>query len=385
LGGPFLRLIDVKHYERIVIGLGGVGSAALYHLARRGIRTLGLEQFTIAHDHGSSHGHTRIIRQAYFEHPAYVRLLQRADTLWCELQDETGQRLFDRVGLIEVGPPDGIVLPGVERSVAEHRLPILRLTAAELQRDYPGFNVPEGMHVVVEPTAGLLHVERCVAAHARRAQDLGAVIATDEDVVQIEPRDRQIHVRTTRNHYCAEGAVLCAGAWSPALLEDFPLRVVRKHLHWFHSPDPRMHVDQGCPVFFYEMPNGYFYGFPAIDELGVKLAEHSGGESVDDPSRVPRDADPTDDARVFEFVRQCLPLVTGQRLHHAVCMYTLTPDEHFIVDGHPRWTNVVVAAGLSGHGFKFAPVLGEILADLSLHGHTAWNIEFLRAGRFRGT
>ena len=155
---------------RIVIGLGGVGERRAVSPRQRGVRTLGLEQFSIAHDRGSSHGQTRIIRQAYFENSAYVPLLRRADALWCELQQRTGERLFDRVGLIEVGPPDGVVLPGVERSVAEHGLPILRPTAEELRREFPGFVVPAGMHAVFEPTAGLLHVERCVAAHVRGAR-----------------------------------------------------------------------------------------------------------------------------------------------------------------------------------------------------------------------
>jgi sarcosine oxidase len=373
----------VKHFDRIVIGLGGVGSATLCALARRGVRALGLEQFSIAHDRGSSHGQTRIIRQAYFEHPAYVPLLRRADQLWCELEQQSGQRLFDRVGLIEIGPPDGVVLPGVARSVAEHGLSVESLTATELSERFPGFRVPEGMQAVFEPTAGLLYVERCVAAHVQAAQSAGAVVVTDETVQRIDARPQRLTVHTNKNTYTAGGVAFCAGAWSPALLHaELPLRVVRKHLHWFATSDPRMHVDQGCPVFFYEMPDGYFYGFPAVDALGVKLAEHTGGQPVTDPGDVDRQPEARDDTRIGEFLRRHLPSVGPTRLQHAVCMYTLTPDEHFVVDRHPHWDHVVLAAGLSGHGFKFTPVLGEILADLSLDQKTRWDIAFLRHDRF---
>jgi sarcosine oxidase len=344
---------------------------------------LGLEQFQIAHDRGSSHGQTRIIRFAYFEHPAYVPLLRRADALWCELEQECNERLFDRVGLIEIGPPDGRVLPGVERSVAEHRLPVEHLSPAQLQQRFPGFVVPDGMDVVFEPTAGLLHVEACVAAHVRSACAAGAVLASGETVQLVEEEGQQVTVRTDRTAYTAGGIVLCAGPWSPTLLlQGLPLRVVRKHLHWFPTSDPRMYVEGGCPVFFYEVLGGYFYGFPAMDSLGVKVAEHSGGQLVRDPGTVDRSPDPADDARILEFLSRCLPTVVRSRLHHAVCMYTLTPDEHFVVDRHPRIERAVYAAGLSGHGFKFASVLGEILADLSLEGRTSCDIGFLRASRF---
>jgi sarcosine oxidase len=375
--------LSVESYERIVIGLGGVGSAALRHLARRGVRVMGLEQFHVAHDRGSSHGQTRIIRLAYFEHPAYVPLLRRADALWCELEQECNARLFERVGLLEIGPPDGRVLPGVARSVAEHGLPVEHLTSADSQERFPGFNVPEGMDVLFEPTAGLLHVERCVAAHVQSACAAGAVLKTGETVQLMEEDGQQVTVRTNRSSYTAQGIVLCAGPWSPALLlQGLPLRVVRKHLHWFPTSDRRMQIERGCPVFFYEVLGGYFYGFPAVDGLGVKVAEHSGGEPVSDPGTVDRSPDPADDARILEFLKQCMPLVVPARAHHAVCMYTLTPDENFIVDRHPRIGRAVFAAGLSGHGFKFASVLGEILADLSLEIRTPWDINFLRADRF---
>jgi sarcosine oxidase len=373
----------LTNFDRIVVGLGGVGSAALRSLAKHGIRVLGLEQFGIAHDRGSSHGQTRIIRQGYFEHPNYVPLVQRADALWCELEQELRVRLFDRVGIVEVGPPDGRLLRGVELSATRHQLPIEHFGAVDSERRFPMFSVPAESQTIFEPTAGLLYVERCVSAQAESAQRAGAILRCGETVLQIESSNHQVQVTTDRDKYVAGGVVICGGAWSQTLtLYDLPLRVVRKHLHWFPRHDPRFHIDQGVPVFLYERPHGYFYGFPAVDSRGVKVAEHSGGESVKDPTHVDRTPDSSDRLRVCQFVEECLPYVVPEPADHAVCMYTLTPDEHFVIDWHPRLERTVFAAGLSGHGFKFAPALGETLADLSLHGATQWDIEFLSASRF---
>lgn len=374
----------MRVYDRIVLGLGGVGSAALWQLARRGVRVLGIDQFTASHDRGSSHGQTRIIRQAYFEHPLYVPLLLRAYQLWDQLEHLVQEQLFFRVGLIEVGPPDGVVLPGVERSVAEHGLQLERPTPAALGRRYPQFHIPAGMEAVIEPTAGFLRVERCVAAHLALAERAGSTIRWQTPVTGLEWDEKGVTVHAATESFRADGVVCCPGAWAPALLPGLPpMRVLRKHLHWYAAERRPWHVDAGCPVFFFEMPQGYFYGFPAIDSRGVKLAEHSGGEVVVDPSSVSRRTDPVDARRVRDFAAECLPSLAGPPTDHAVCMYTMTPDEHFLVDLHPDCRRVAIAAGFSGHGFKFASVLGEILAELSLDGQTQWPIDPLRLARLK--
>jgi sarcosine oxidase len=374
----------MQTYDRIVLGLGGAGSAALWQLARRGVRVLGLEQFTAAHDRGSSHGHTRIIRQAYFEHSMYVPLLLRAYELWGQIEHLVQKRLFCQVGLLEVGPPDGVVLPGIERSVAEHGLQLERFSSAELARRFSSFRIPPGMQAVFEPTAGFLFVEQCVAACLDLARREGAIIHWQTPVTGIDWGDADVVVHTATDSFRAGGLICCAGAWSPALLPQLPpMRVLRKHLHWLAADPASWHVDAGCPVFFFEMPEGYFYGFPAVDSRGVKLAEHSGGEIVEDPAHLRRDLDECDLARVRAFAAKCLPTVAGPETDHAVCMYTMTPDEHFVVDVHPDHSRVVIAAGLSGHGFKFASVLGEILAQLSLDGGTSLPIDPLRMARFQ--
>ncbi|MDH3716906.1 MAG: N-methyl-L-tryptophan oxidase, partial [Planctomycetota bacterium] len=354
----------IPHYDAVVVGLGGVGSAALYHLARRGARVLGIDRYAPPHDRGSSHGHTRIIRQAYFEHPDYVPLTQTAYQLWHELEQLCDRQLYYQVGLLEVGPPEGIVVPGVLQSAARHGLAVQQLTAAEVAQQYPGFTVPPDAVAVYERDAGYLLVEDCIEAHLQQAAKLGARIHRDTVVRQWHADGPQISVQCSGETYTADRLVIAAGAWASELLADLGirLRVLRKHLHWYACSDPRYHADRGCPLFFYETAAGYFYGFPQHDTRGVKVAEHSGGETVTDPVRVSRDVDAMDRRRVEEFLQAHLTGVSTQPTDHTVCLYTMSPDEHFIVDRHTRHAHVVFAAGLSGHGFKFTSVLGQALA-----------------------
>jgi sarcosine oxidase len=371
-------------HEVIVLGVGGVGSAALYHLARRGVRAVGIERFAPPHDRGSSHGQTRIIRQAYFEHPDYVPLLKRSYELWRDLEAGAGRKLYHPTGLLEVGPPDGVVLPGVLESARLHNLDVEKLTASEVRRRFPGFVVPDGCEVVFERDAGYLRVEDCVRTHVDEALRLGAELRTGEAVQAWRFDGGQFVVETDRERYTAPRLVLAPGAWAGQLLAELqiPLRVVRKHLHWLRNDDPRLREDSGCPAFFYETPEGYYYGFPQIDDRGVKAAEHSGGDEVADPLQVDRSLDPAELARVQAFLADRLPGVSAQPTGHAVCMYTMTTDEHFLVDRHPRWPQAAFVAGLSGHGFKFTPVLGEILAQLVLDGGSPHPIGFLSPRRF---
>lgn len=370
-------------YDRIVVGLGGMGSAALCSLARRGAKVLGIESYGVAHDRGSSHGQTRIIRQAYFEHPDYVPLLRQAYQQWERLEAECGRRLFERVGLLEVGVETGPTMQGIRRSASTHQLPIETLTPAESARRFPSLHIPEGMDIIFEANAGFLYVERCVEAAVEVAQRYGAEVRTHTAVRQIRIEQGHCEVVTDAGVDRAEGVVLCLGPWAPAQLPiRLPLHVVRKHLHWFHCDDRRFHVDARCPAFFYELPEGSFYGFPAFEDVGVKVAEHTRGERAADPTLVDRTMDPMDTARIDGFVRACLPSVSSTRTRHEVCMYTMTPDEHFIIDRHPDNSRAVYAAGFSGHGFKFAAGMGECLADMTLHETRLPELDFLAAARF---
>lgn len=371
-------------YDAIVIGTGGVGSAAVYHLAARGAKVLGLDRFSGGHDRGSSHGETRIIRQAYFEHPDYVPLLKRAYELWGELEHLVREQLFHRVGLLQIGPEAGAVVGGVLTSARQHSLTVERLDAAEIGRRWPAFRVPAGSVGVYEPAAGYLRVENCVRAHLAAAQRQGAELKTGVSVLSWRKEGDGVCVATDQGDFRADRLVITAGPWAPQLLADLGIRleIRRKHLYWFGTTDAAWDQSR-CPTFLYEMPQGVFYGFPVIDSLGVKVAEHSGGEIVADPLHDPRQLDERDLARVKDFLATCMPTVNGLLNHHVVCFYTMSPDEHFIVDKHPRSERVVFAAGLSGHGFKFTSVLGEALADLATKSATSLPIEFLSLARLR--
>jgi len=375
----------MQSYDVIVVGTGGVGSAACYHLAKRGARVLGIDQFPSGHDRGSSHGETRVIRQAYFEHPDYVPLLLRAYELWRELEGEYGFDLLRQVGLLQVGPPDGMVVRGVLQAAALHGLKVDSLSADEVSRRFPGFRVPMGSVGVFEPAAGYLRVEKCVLSHLSAALHYGAELRTGIVVKSWQCEGSGVVVeRDNGDRFYADKLVITAGPWAPQLLADLgvPLVVRRKHLYWFPTSEQSYHETSGCPTYLYEVPEGVFYGFPQVDELGVKVAEHSGGVVIDDPMNDPRLPDESDLARVEAFLSEYLPGVGRPCQRRGVCFYTMTPDEHFLIDRHPRHDRVFFTAGLSGHGFKFTSVLGEVMADLALTGETRLPVGFLGLGRF---
>lgn len=373
-------------YDVLVLGTGGVGSATAFHLARRGVRVLGIDRFPGGHDRGSSHGETRVIRQAYFEHADYVPLLLRAYELWRELEGQTGGDLLQQVGLLQVGPPGGVVVEGVLQAARQHHLPVEELSAADVKRRFPGFVVPEQCTAVFEPAAGYLRVEQCVLAHLAAAKSHGANFLFGATAKTWRASESGIRVVTDQGEFTAKRLVVTAGPWAPQMLKrlGIPLVVRRKHLYWFPSADHSYHEEAGCPTYLYELPQGVFYGFPQIDELGVKAAEHSGGAVVADPAEDPRELDQADLKRVESFLASYLPGVVRQMGRRAVCFYTMSPDEHFLVDHVPGEEHVCFAAGLSGHGFKFTSVLGEALADLALGGKTQLPIGFLGVKRFGG-
>lgn len=372
-----------RRYDCIVLGVGGFGSGALYHLARRGVRVLGIERFGVAHDRGSSHGETRIIRQAYFEHPDYVPLLRRAYELWRELEGETGRSLMRLCGLMLAGPPDGEAVSGAKLAARLHQLDIESVSPADAARRFSGFRIPDDFEVVFEAEAGYLRVEDCVRAHVERAVAHGAALRTEEAVLEWTSDGESARVRTDRGEYEGARLIITAGAWAARLLAeiDVPLTVLRKPAFWHPVTGPVYNEDRGAPAFYFEMPAGAFYGFPSLDGRTVKLAEHTGGEPVADPDRLNRGTGESDHEPVRGFVEQVMPALDPRPVRSSVCLYTMSPDGHFLVDRHPRHANVVFGAGFSGHGFKFTSVLGEALADLALEGRTRLPVRFLRIDR----
>jgi len=371
-------------YDVAVIGLGGMGSSAAYHLARRGSKVIGFDQFTPPHDQGSTHGRTRLIRQAYFEHPDYVPLIRRAYELWNELSNESGRSLFHHVGLLEAGPREGVLIPGIRQSASRHQLTIENLSPREASSRFPGIVVPEEMEVVFEPTAGVLDVEHCVEAALTLAKNNGAILRFNEGIIDWK-RDGQGFVLTTIDgRYYSSRLVVAGGPWGASVLAslNIPLRVLRKTLHWFATKDDRFNAASSFPAFLVETDHRYFYGFPVTDELGLKVAEHSGGDVVADPSQVERRELSTDRLGVDDFMGKWLPGVSQHQTAFATCLYTMSPDEHFLVGEYPAVPGVYFIAGLSGHGFKFASVMGEVMADLALTGASEHPIDFLSPLRF---
>ncbi|HEX3869684.1 MAG TPA: N-methyl-L-tryptophan oxidase [Pirellulales bacterium] len=384
------------HYDAIVLGTGAMGSAALWRLARRGLRVLGLEQFGPAHDRGSSHGQTRIIRQAYFEHPDYVPLLLRAYEVWHELAEGAKAKLFEFPGLLQIGRPEGEVIPGILRTAQLHGLAVEKLSPSEIARRFSAFRADDEMVGLFEARAGFLRVERCVSAMLDAATAQGAVAHFNETVQRWAVRGSNVEVETDRATYACDRLVVSAGAWAGRMLADVGLKleVLRKPQLWYRTTHDALRVENGCPAFLYETAEGIFYGFPAIDSGDVKadalkadtvkVAEHTGGAIVADPSNVDRQVTSADRERIEAFTSKYLRGVSRQCTRSSVCMYTMTPDARFVIDLHPRWPQVAFVAGLSGHGFKFAPVLGEALADLVATGTTALSIEFLRLAAHGG-
>ena len=369
-----------QHFDYLVLGLGGAGSAALYHLARRGHHVAGLDRFPIAHDRGSSHGHTRLIRQSYFEHPSYVPLVQRAFELWEQLSEEHGRDVYYETGIIEAGPVDGELIPGVLASATEHNLPVERLSASAASQRWPQFSFAQDHEVVFEQRAGFLLVEQCVSAHIELAQWAGAETFCDQTIKSIQSEDDVVRVYTNQGEFTANKVIVTLGAWAGELLPEVSsyLTVLRKPLHWFEAEDSLYSRKSGCPSFLFETREGQFYGFPASDWRGLKVARHSGGEVVNDPLEVNRDLELTERKEVQQFLVNHLPHVSDRPTDHTVCMYTMTPDSHFILDQCQNDARIVYAAGLSGHGFKFTAALGEVLADMATGGDCRFDLSLFR-------
>jgi sarcosine oxidase len=374
----------LSSFDAIVLGVGGMGSAACLELARRGQRVLGLEQFSLVHARGSSHGQTRIIRTAYAEHPSYVPLVRRAFEKWYELEQITGRCLLIECACLNAGPPTSEHVEGVRASVREHALAAEDLSAETINRRFSAFQLPEDYSGVLEQAAGFLLVEECVRAQIDAAAAVGAEIQADTPVRQWRIVGDSVEVSTDKETYRAAKLVIAAGAWATQLLAQtgVPLRVMRQTLLWFDvgSRAAEFRRDR-FPIFIVDVPGQPFYGLPAIDRFGVKIARHYGAPELAHPDMVNWNLVDDDLEAMRPLIDTYLPGL-GSLTKGQVCMYTVTPDRHFVVDLHPRWPQVALACGFSGHGFKFAPVVGEVIADLVERGSTSHDIGLFSANRF---
>jgi sarcosine oxidase len=378
---------NANRFDVIVLGVGGMGSATVYQLARRGKRVLGLERFDIPNAMGSSHGLTRIIRLAYYEHPSYVPLLRRAYELWRELEQQTGERLLYITSSIDAGPAGSDCFAGSLRSAMLHNVPHDVLTGPEVNRRFPGYRLPADHFAVLQPDGGFLLSEQAIVTHVVAAQALGAEVHGRERVLEWQATADGVRIRTNRASYQADRLVVTAGAWAAVMLPELQRLAVpeRQVLAWLQPTEPALFAAHHFPVFNLQVDEGRFYGFPIHGVPGFKfgryhhLSEQTTAESVD------RECHLRDEAVLREFAAKYFPAGNGPTMSLRACLFTNTPDEHFIIDLHPRHSQLVIAAGFSGHGYKFCSVVGEILADLAVQGSTRHDIGLFQLNRFGAT
>ena len=374
----------MQSYDIIVAGLGAMGSATVAHLAARGARVLGLDKFHPPHQLGSSHGLSRIIREAYFEDPLYVPLVQRAYELWTRLEQQSSRKLLWPTGGLMLGPPASALVTGARRSAEIHKLPHQILSAAEVRRQFPAFEVPDTMVAVWEPRAGVLFPELAIQTHLELAAKQNAVLKFNEPILRWELLEEGIKVHTASSTYTADRLVVTSGAWLGFLVPDLhlPLTVERQVLFWFEpKSNPEVFLPTICPIYIcaYE-PRRYFYGFPDLGD-GVKIGVHHEGRSAS-PDSLDRTVTDSEIESARLLLDRFLPRAAGALKSSAVCMYTNTPDEHFILDFHPKFPQVLIASPCSGHGFKFAPVVGEIAANLLTGEPTGFDLHLFKLSRF---
>ena len=378
-------MTDQKRYNAIVLGLGAMGSATICQLALRGWRVLGLEQFSQGHSLGSSHGDSRIIRETYFEHPLYVPLVRRAHELWRELEERSGAALMIINGGLMIGPPDGVVVSGTLRSVAEHDLPHEVLTPEETRERFPAFHLAEGLVAVLDPRAGYLDPEECNRAHIDVAREAGAEVRFNEPG-QWMPDGDGVRVTTADGSYLADRLVIAGGAWNGELLRELqlPLTVERQSVFWLEpDADAEQYNRAQFPIYAYEYKRGSIcYGFPRLAR-GVKASVMHDGETSEHVDRVRRTVDEKEVAPLRNALRPVLPALAEAAVRESsVCIFTNTPDHDFIVDFHPDCPQVLVSSACSGHGFKFASALGEVHADLLTTGRARFDLSPFRIDRW---
>lgn len=369
----------------VVIGLGAMGSAAAYQLASRGLKVVGLDRHAPPHTLGSTHGRSRITREAIFEHPLYVPFVRRAYELWFELEKEAGERLFHRTGGLMIGKPGGVLVQGARASAEAHGVPYEMLSAAEVRQRFPAYSPPDDAVAFLEPNAGLLLPERIIELHLQFAQARGATLLTNTPAMCCVPDGEGVRVETEDATILASHAVVTAGAWIPGLLPDLelPLALERQMLHWFRPvSQAENHEASCCPLSLWEFDDDRIFAtFPNLGD-GVKCGIHHEGEIVDVPESVNREIGADEDRMVRDLLAAIQPLAAGELVESRVCIYTNTPDHHFLIDRHPEHDRIVIASPCSGHGFKFSSAVGELLADMVTGREPEVDVAVFGLGRF---
>ncbi|MGE5701151.1 MAG: N-methyl-L-tryptophan oxidase [Clostridia bacterium] len=374
-------------YEVAIVGAGSMGMAAGYFLAKKGVKTLMIDAFDPPHAFGSHHGDTRIIRHAYGEGRQYVPLALRAQKLWRELEEEAGQRLFTQTGVLCVGAPDSAFLPEVKASAAHYSLPLEELNAEELMRRWPGITIPEDYVATFEPTSGVLFSEECIRAYRKLAVQAGATLLVNTPVEAVELSAGGVSIHAGGSRFTADKLIVSAGAWLGKVTAScglsLPLSPTRKAVGWFKA-DEQLYRPEHFPAFSFNLPNNEsYYGFPNFGNEGVKIGRHDAGQPAD-PDTLNREfgAFSADEGDLRGALERFMPQAAGELVQGRVCMYTFTPDEHFVIDRHPEHAHVLLVGGTSGHGFKFSSAIGEALAELAHTGSCEHDLSLFSLSRF---
>ena len=379
-------------FDVIVIGVGSMGSSACYYLAKEGYKVLGLEQFDISHEFGSHAGQSRIIRKAYFENPDYVPLLERAYQNWKALEDETGAKIYHPTGLVYFGPRDHSLIKGVKQSTSLYSIKLNTFDTTSAAQQFPQFTMPADFETLFEPDAGFVTPEKAIKLYAEQAIKNGANIETHEQVLSWQRDGDSVVVTTDKNIYRCSRLIISAGAWARKMIPPLSgkLKITRQFVAWINPKnwDKFTLGNFSCWLLADDEKPGCYYGFPILDETefggpkGLKLAHHFPAMETD-PDQVNREVTIEDKKNLEYALNKYLPGCFQSFLSYKICLYTNSPDEDFIIDKLPGYEGrVVIATGFSGHGFKFASVIGEILSDLAIKGATTLPIDFLRAARF---
>lgn len=364
--------MDTRSYDAIVIGVGGMGSAAVYRLARRGVDVLGIEQYDIPHSRGSSHGDTRIFRLTQPEHPEYVPLAQRAGELWRELEAESGRTILTETGSIHAGPAEGSKVTDAMDSCKANDVEYELLTGAEINERFPAYELPENHRGVYQPDGGYLRCERAVATHVNQAHEHGATVHGREKVQDLTIREHGVAVRTDRGSYDADNLVVAAGAWAGEHLDLLSDALIpqRRVMAWLHPSAPEQFRPSNFPVFSVDVPEGNFYGFLVAERPGFKFGRSANFAETIDPDDWQDEPTLQDEKLLRQLTENTFPGADGPTMRLATCIITNSLDGHFYLDTHPKYPHVSIAAGFSGHGFKFCSVVGETLADFVTEGDT---------------
>jgi sarcosine oxidase len=370
-------------WDVAVIGLGAMGSASSYYLAQKGLKVLGLDRFTPPHIRGSSHGQTRIIREAYFEHPAYVPLLKRAYDNWQDLEKKSHESLLLKTGGLMIGAPQSELILGSRQSAEKHGIDHHMLTAAEIKAAYPAFEIPSDWIALKENRAGLLYPEKCIETYLDLAQNAGSELHTNEPLLNWKATNQGFVLETELGQYQSKKLVFCSGAWIGSLLPELtlPLKVTRQVLFWFKTPTPNPFALSSFPIFLLEFgKDKHLYGFPD-QGAGFKVALHIPGHALK-PDQLTQSVEKNEILEMETYLKQFFG-TTLKLKETAVCMYTNTPDGHFLIDRHPQHPNLWIMSPCSGHGFKFASALGELVAQGLVTNQMPSELKFLSLQRFQ--